>query len=222
MRDFVETRGKHDYRLNFHFNSGTHPLIESAQSGGLCVGEASDTGIGLRFFTCGDNGDWHWEESTISPVYGKRVDAPLVRFASSGTGSQEFFTFLLPDETGFAAPEVSEINLSGGRAFVINYRDYRDVFVFSDGEQIVQTEIFDTNFRFLWARLSPGEDLPEEFVMIGGTHFSLDGKEIINRPQALEFATARRLGNQVNVRTSESVFSVSLAQKDVATYVMKN
>ncbi|MDQ6786588.1 MAG: heparinase II/III family protein [Acidobacteriota bacterium] len=222
MRDFVETRGKHDYRLNFHFNAGTHPLIESAQNGGLCVGEASDSGIGLRFFTCGDNGDWHWEESTVSPVYGKRIDAPLVRFASSGTGAQEFFTFLLPDETGFAAPEISEIELIGGRAFVIEYRDYKDVFVFSDGEEIVHTEIFDTDFRFLWARFSAGEELPEEFVMVGGAHFSLDGKEIINSPQKLEFATARRLGNNLNVRTSENVFSVSLPEKNTTTFVMKN
>ena len=82
--------------------------------------------------------------------------------------------------------------------------------VFADGDRLIRTEIFNTNFRLLWARLSAGEILPEEFVLIGGTHFSLGGREIVNYPHDLKFAAARRLGNKLNVRTSESIFSVSL------------
>ena len=79
-----------------------------------------------------------------------------MRFISKGIGAQEFFTFLLPTENGFTAPEVFETEVSGGRAFVVNFRGFQDLFVFADGEQIVRTEIFNTNFRFLWARLSAG------------------------------------------------------------------
>jgi hypothetical protein len=217
MRDFVKTFDAHDYALNFHFNIKTNPSIEGAENGTWCVGEN-----GVRLFTFGDNGNWQRKESWISPCYGKRVNAPFLWFVSKGIGSQEFFTFLLPNEVGFTAPEVFETQVSGGRAFVIKYRDYHDVFVFADGDQIVRTELFNTNFRFLWARLSADEDLPEEFVMVGGKHFSLGGREIINYPNELKFAIARRLGNRLNVRTSESVFSVSLPQKHSITYILKN
>ena len=103
---------------------------------------------------------------------------------------------------------------AGGRAFVVRIRDYTDLFVFADaGGEIVRTEIFNTNFRFFWARLSAGESLPEEFVMVGGTHFSLGDREIINHPNELEFAVARRFGNRLSVRTNENIFSVSLPRQ---------
>ena len=221
MRDFVKTSGKHDYELNFHFNPETNPLIETA-NGKSFVSEKSDSEIGLRLFTFGDNGDWRKTESPVSTCYGRKTDAPHFQFASSGTGAQEFFTFLLPEETSVDAPQVHEVEVEGGRAFVINFRDYQDLLVFADGEQIVRTEIFNTNFRFLWARLSAGESLPEEFVLVGGTHFSLGGREIVNFPNEMESATARRFGSKLHVRSSESVFSVSLPQRHSTTYIVKN
>lgn len=222
MRDFVQTSGAHDYGLNFHFQTKTNPAIEGAENGSFCVSEALSSKDGLRLFTFGDNGNWQRKESWISTCYGKRLNAPFLRFISKGTGAQEFFTFMLPSESGFAAPEVFETEIVGGRAFVIKYRNYQDIFVFADGEQIIRTEFFNTNFRLLWARLSEEEELPEEFVLVGGTHFSLGGRDVINYPNKLEFAIARRLGNRLNVRTNESVFSVSLPQKTSSTYILKN
>ncbi len=222
MRDFVETSGEHRYALNFHFAAATNPAIEATEDS-VCVGEKPFENVGSRIFSFGDNASWAKEESSISLVYGKTIRAPRLKFVSNGVGSQEFFTFLLPHETGLAAPEVLEVPVEGGRAFVIVYREYRDIFVFADGEQIVRTEIFDTNFRFSWARLSEGEKFPEEFVLIGGTYFALKNRKIIDSPQMLEAATARRFGNQLNVRTSdESVFRVSLAGRKRLTYVLKN
>lgn len=222
MRDYVETLGAHDYKLNFQFAGATNPVIEQAQNGDFCVSETPDGNVGLRLFTFGDNGGWQRRNSWISPTYGERMNAPTLRFASTGRGSQEFFTFLMPSDAGLIVPEVFETEVSGGRAFVINHLGYHDLFVFADSEQIVRTEIFNTNFRFLWARLSAGEELPEEFVLIGGTDFSLDNREIINQSQPLEFAAARRFGNKLNVQTNEGVFSVSLSQKKSTNYILKN
>ena len=222
IRDFVKTDGSHDYGLNYHFNINRNPVIESSEGENWCISESSGERTGLRLFTVGDNGNWQRKESWISPCYGKRINAPFLRFISKGAGPQEFFTFLLPSEIGFEAPEVFETELNGGRAFVIKYRDYNDLFVLTDGEQIIRTEFFNTNFQFLWARLSAGEDLPEEFVLINGTNFSLGGRDVINFPNRLKFASARRLGNRLNVRTNESVFSVSLPQKHSSAYVLKN
>jgi hypothetical protein len=223
MRDYVETLGEHDYKLNFQFAGGTDPSVEQAQNGDFCVSETpSAAEVGLRLFTFGDNGEWQRRNGWISHAYGKRINAPLLRFVSTGRASQEFFTFMLPTDVLSDAPEVFETEVSGGRAFVINYRSYHDLFVFADAEQIVRTEIFNTNFRFLWARLSESEELPEEFVLINGTNFSLEEREIINQSQPLEFAAARRFGDKLNVQTNENVFSVSLPQKNSTVYVLKN
>jgi hypothetical protein len=162
------------------------------------------------------------KESWVSPILGKKVNAPFLRFVSEGTGSQEFFTFLIPNYNGIEKPEVFETEVSGGRAFVIKYRGYNDLFVFGDGDgQIIRTELFDTDFRFLWARVSD-DNLPEEFVMVDGANFHLNGREIVNYPQKLQFAIARRLGTKLNVRTNESVFSVSLPQQQSHKLILKN
>lgn len=223
MRDYIETLGTNEYQLNFHFNIKTQPEIEGAENGSFYVDEKSDNQAGLRLFTFGDNGGWQRKESWVSTFYGKRVNAPFLRFMSKGVGPQEFFTFMMPLEAALPAPEIFETQISGGRAFVIKYRGYHDIFIFSDDtSQIIRTELFDTDFKFLWARLSEGENLPEEFVMINGTRFVVNGREIIDYPQTLKFANARRLGNKLNVRTNESLFSVSLPQKRSSVYILKN
>ncbi len=222
VRDYVETFGTHNYELNFHFDSATNPEIVGAENGTWCVDETHAKDAGVRLFTFGDNGQWKKKESWVSPIYGQKVNAPFLRFASEGSGSQEFFTFMMPNFSGTEKPEVFETEVSGGRAFVIKYNGYNDLFVFADGDgQIIRTELFDTDFRFLWARVSDN-NLPEEFVMVDGTNFRLNGREIVNYPQKLQFAIARRLGNKLNVRTNESIFSVSLPQTKSGVRILKN
>lgn len=222
IRDYVKTFGRHDYALNFHFDEKRDLSVENAENGEWCLSEAPGEKVGVRFFAFGDNGSWHKKEGFISPVYGRKEAAPFFQYISNGTGAQEFFTFVLPFENAFEAPEVFESDVAGGRAFVVKYRDYRDLFLFSDGEQIIRTEFFNSNARFLWARLSAGETLPEEFVLIGGTNFTIEGREVINYLQPIEFAVARRFGSKLNVRTSDNVFSVSLPKKHSTTLILKN
>lgn len=222
MRDFVKSVGEHDYQQNFHFNAGTNPSIENIDNGRWCVNESPENKTGIRLFTFGDNGSWQRKESWVSNCYGERTNSPFLRYISKGVGPQEFFTFMLPNDVGFDGPEVFETEVIGGRAFVINYRDYQDILVFADGGQVVRTELFNTDFQFLWSRLSHGNKLPEEYVLINGKNFSLGGRDIVNYPKNLDFAHARRLGTKLNVRTSESVFSVSLPQKISQTYILKN
>jgi hypothetical protein len=222
MRDFVKTVGQHEYQQNFHFDPDSCPSIERVDDGQWCVNEAAKGRSGLRMFTFGDNGVWQRKESWVSKCYGKRESAPFLRYVSKGLGPQEFLTFMIPSEVGFETPNVFETEVAGGRAFVVNYRNYQDLFVFADGEQIIRTELFNSDFRFLWARMSHGDKLPEEFVLIDGCNFSLGGRDIVNYPKPIEFATARRFGSRLSVRTSESVFSVSLPQRNSRTYILKS
>ncbi|HEX9960508.1 MAG TPA: heparinase II/III-family protein, partial [Pyrinomonadaceae bacterium] len=210
MRDFVETRGEHDYQLNFHFNAQTNPKLVGAEGGSFYIDEETDKNSGLRLSVIGDNGGWQMSENWISDCYGRRAKAPFLQFRTKGSAAQEFFTFLFPTDAVSEKPEVFETEIAGGRAFVIKFRGYTDVFVYADAGEIIRTEFFDSDFRFVWARLGDGEDLPEEFVLIDGKNFVVNSREIVNYPQALKFASARRLGNKLNVRTSESIFSVSL------------
>ena len=221
MRDFVQVVGEHEYELNFHFDAETNPVIENIDNGMWCVSEESAGDIGLRLFTFGDFGGWQRKESWVSRCYGERINAPFLRYRSKGVGPQEFITFMVPIEAGFYRPRVQETEVIGGRAFVISYRDYHDLFVFADTSRVIRTELFNTDFKFLWARMSDTDDLPEEFVLVDGTHFTLGGREIVNYPNPLKFATARRFGSKLNVRTSENVFSVSLPQKKSKTFVLK-
>jgi Heparinase II/III-like protein/Heparinase II/III N-terminus len=213
IRDYVETLGEHAYELNFHFDQRTEAQVSEA---GVSVS------TGEHVITIGDNGSWNKEEGWVSTCYGERHNAPLLRYATKGSGPQEFFTFLFPASPFSEPPAVLETEIAGGRAFVVNFRDYRDVFVFSDGGEIIRTEFFDSDFRFLWARLGQGDEVPEEFVMVNGSYFFAEGREVINHSGNLKFAAARRLGNRLNVRTNDNVFSLSLPQTKPHTLILKS
>ena len=175
MRDLVEAKGEHEYSLNFHYDRDVKPAIGDD---GNWVGDDDH-----RLFTFGDNGSWEQKESWISNNHGNRVNAPFLRFISSGQGTQEFFTFILPVDHGVTPPEVSEIPMASGRAFVIKYGGYTDVFVFNDEPgQSIDNGIFESNFKYSWARLSEGETLPDEFVLIDGNRLKISGSEIFDGP----------------------------------------
>ena len=221
MRDFVDTLGEHDYKQNFNFDSKTSPIIKNL-NGLDYVSETNSRGFGLELFTFGDNGTWNRKDGWVSNCYGKRTKAALMQYVSKGVGPQEFFTFMVPNEKGFEKPEVVETEVAGGRAFVVNYRDYSDLFVFADGNgQLIRTEFFNTDFRFLWARMSPGDRLPEEFVLINGNNFSLDGRVVVDDPNGLDYAIARRFGDKLYVRTPKNVFNVSLPKTQRKRFILK-
>lgn len=195
MRDLIETEGKHEFSLHFHFDRDLRPAIER---NGEFVGDENH-----RLFTFGDNGAWQQKESWISNDHGNRVNAPFMRFLSSGHGTQEFFTFILPVEHDIDPPEVREVPAVAGRAFVIKYNGYTDAFVFNDDKgQLVETGIFDSDFQYSWARLSEGENSPDEFVLIDGSCLKIGGRDIFNGARA-EYAVARRLGEELYFRTDK-------------------
>jgi len=193
MRDLVETSGSHKYSLNFHFNEGLRSEIGNE---GKWIG-----GEDHRLFTFGDNGEWQQKESWISKNHGNKTNAPFFRFNSGGTGPQEFFTFILPVERGVEPPEVVEVPNPAGRAFTIKYNGYTDIFVLNDSVgDIIDTGFFESNFRYTWARLSEGESLPDEFVLIGGDKFKIDGKDLYDTHEG-NYLSARRLGNEIYMKT---------------------
>ncbi len=193
MRDVVETCGRHEYSLNFHY---AHDIKPGASENGKWVGDENH-----RIFTFGDNGSWQQKESWISTNHGNKINAPFIRFVSHGEGTQEFFTLILPVDHGVRPPEVSEVPSRIGRAFVIKYSGYTDLFVFNDEPgKLIETAVFDTNFRYSWARLSDGETLPDEFVLIDGDRLQIVGNDVLDE-SAGNYAAIRRLGNDLYIKT---------------------
>lgn len=210
IRDLVETNGEHDYRINFQFDSELFPKIIEDKNGQAFVETVLSNGLKLRQITLGDNGGWIREDSFVSKQFAAKHEAVKMVYRSSGIGRQEFFTFLLPFDRSEPEPEVNEVDIINGRAFVIKYRSYSDLLVLSDEDSVVKTELFNSNFDFLWARIGEGDDSPEEFVMVGGSHFSLGSVEIFKYKDRVDFATARRFGNQLNVKLPDNILTVSL------------
>jgi hypothetical protein len=220
LRDIVSTNAEHDYALNFHFNAGTKIELAVADNDLPAVRVLPESGKnGLEMATFGDNGAWETFDDWISPCYGVKLSAPTATFSSRGVGTQEFFTFLLPTQPEIAVPVVNEVFATSGRAFAINTNENRDLFVYGDDDgETTRTELFDSNFRFAWARLSSvGEGILEEIVLISGSQLVYGGKEIINYPKRLRWAYVRRVGNRIIVQTDDGEFSVNAPKKNGST-----
>ncbi len=192
--DVADAKADHSYALNFHFDDAFRSEIGD---GGKWVGGADH-----RLFTFGDNGRWETKESWISKNHGNRTNAPFMRFVSEGSGKQEFFTFLMPSVPGNEPPSVEEVAMAAGRAFVIRYSGYMDVFVVNDEVgTVVENGIFDSDFRYSWARLRDENGAPDEMVLIDGSNVSLEGNSVIASPT--RFASVLRLGKDIYVREGD-------------------
>lgn len=189
IRDLAMTEGEHEYSLNFHFANHRKPTVSPD---GLSIGEDD-----FRIFTFCDNGKWLPEIGWTSTNHGKRTHATFMQFVASGVGTQEFFTFILP--VGDA--DVEEVAIDEGRAFVIRFAGYTDLFVFGDGT-VLNNGLFASDFKYSWARLRSGERRPDEFVLIDGDHFAIDGTDLLGGTN-VEYATARRFGDEIYIKTHD-------------------
>lgn len=206
MRDLVTTTGEHDFSLNFQYDPARKPQVAE---NGAWVGDDSH-----RMFTFGDSGTWRQVDSFVSKNHGDKVAATAMKFLSRGIGTQEFFTFILPVTQGVEAPEVFEVSIQAGRAFVIKYNGYTDAFVFNeDGNEYVETGAFDSNFKYSWARIRQDEAVPDEFVLIDGDRLRIGEQEIFAESE-IPFASARRMGSELYIKTDKGRQTESLRPAD--------
>lgn len=202
IRDTVETRGNHEYSLNFHYAPDIKTTIGE---NGRYAGDQDH-----RIFTFGDNGEWQQKESWISKNHGSKINATFMRFVSRGDGTQEFFTFILPVDNDVVPPQVMEIPSRSGRAFVINYYGYTDIFIFNDEPgQSIDTGLIDTNFKYSWARLRDGERVPDELILIDGDKLRIGGVDVFDTCFG-NYASIRRLGNDLNIKAESGHWSRTL------------
>jgi len=203
IRDMVRTTGVHEMSVNLHFERTVRAQV--AESGEYAAGDD------WRIYSFGDGARWQQNESWTSNNFGNKDNAAFLRFTSKSKGTQELFTFILPADAGSVPPEVTEVEIAGGRAFAILYRGYTDLLVVNDDrEQTLSTELFDTNFAFTWARVPAGETVADEYVLIGGSKFVLDGADITGEAGVTDHATIRRMGRELYVKTEKDRYRVSM------------
>lgn len=189
--DTAEALEAHEYALNFHFADGRDTAILDGSIGGT----------DHRLFTFGDNGAWEQKEAWISTNHGNRRNAPFFRYVSAGEGTQEFFTFIMPFGAGDEPPVVTETPISGGRAFLIKYAGYTDIFLTNDETgRVIDNGLFASDFRLAWARLREGERLPDEVVLIDGLVMNI-GETAVIKDGPCSFASVRRFGSEFYVKT---------------------
>ena len=65
---------------------------------------------------------------------------------------------------------------------------------------MIDNGLFESNFKYSWARLSDGETAPDEIVLVDGDRLRIEKEEIFE-PSELTYSSIRRLGSQLYVKT---------------------
>jgi hypothetical protein len=200
IRDEADAQRLHEYDLHFHFDADLEVEISAD---GTFVG-----GDGFKLQTFGDDGFWQQKESWVSRILGNKKNAAYCRYSAAGIGKQEFFTFLVP--VVGEPPSITEAEMEFGRAFVIRSQGRSDIFVFADNiYDPLDNGAFVSNFLYSWARVSDGETMPDELVLIGGDSLKIGGIEIF-ACQPLEYAHIRRLGSELYISTNDGLWTADI------------
>jgi glycosyltransferase involved in cell wall biosynthesis len=219
MRDRVTSNGEHDLKLRFHFaadaaaelcpENGAHaPIVKSGEMPGLQLFGGSETGC------------WSRENGSISDCYGSKSAAPVCVFSASSKGSADLLTLLLPLEAGAAQFEVREVEAIGGRAIEITGEHHRDfIMVREEQQSVIETVRFVSDFKWTWARFGRGNEQRAEtlmeFVVMGGQHLQVDGKETLKSARPIEYVVATRVGDRFRLETPEGAIDLSLPVHDL-------
>jgi hypothetical protein len=179
IRDRIITQGAHRYDLHFHFARDAHPAIDS---NGRAVHERADNLPGLDIFALDVKGQWRKEEGWISPVYGKRSTAPVCTFTAEAEGAQEFVTLMIPRAAGQEQASVSV----EGKIFEVREKHTRDVLMLGGG-RFTEADRIGSDFQMAWMRLNLESSALEELVSIGGRRLVVDGQEIVNASEFINY-----------------------------------
>ncbi len=118
--------------------------------------------------------------------------------------------------------QAREIKSTGGRSFEISCGASRDVLHVGEGRVTNTTGATDaklrlaSDFDWAWARFSSDTGTLEQLVLIGGSQFSINGCEIMNAKDRIEYAVARRVGQELMVETPASEERRVIFQMDVS------
>lgn len=192
MRDQIETKGTHRYDLHFHFTPDAHPTIDEDADGMDAVRENPSELHGIEMFAFGDSSAaWHEAAGWVSSCYAERTSAPVFTFSAQGTGAQDFITFLLPHWPQAEKSSIREIKAARGRAFEMRCSGRRDMLLLGGG-CLTEALHLETDCSWTWLRMAPDGVTPEQLILIDGTRLLLDGQELLNAKERIEYTVVQR------------------------------
>jgi hypothetical protein len=218
LRDHVDSRGEHQVRAWFHFDSSIVPLhTRENKIRGSC--QNSDPAA-LHIAAFAPDGNWSKESGWVSQCYGERVGAPVFAFSVLVNGSEELVTFLLPETSGAGSkPLVREIETLHGRAFEVNIAGKHDILMLrglNTEAGKVETVRLASDFELTWARFeNERARTPEELVLIGGRTLELEGRGLLKSTKRINYLAAGQFGEGYRVETDEGVLELSMPVFDL-------
>ncbi|MDQ3258240.1 MAG: heparinase II/III family protein, partial [Acidobacteriota bacterium] len=206
MRDTITTAGAHRYQWHYHFAPHAAPFVRAGPPQRFAGSNETRTAAHeLDILLPGEAAEVHEEEGSVSECYGARTPAPVVVLSTTGAGSQDFMTFLMPrGKNQPGGVEWREVAATGGRAFAAFVKDGRDLVMVGSNGRRIDAAPFSSDFAWTWARMGRDELVPEELILIDGGYCSLDRREVIKSGQPIGYLIARRVGDEWLVETDAS------------------
>jgi hypothetical protein len=97
----------------------------------------------------------------------------------------------------------------------VHLPDSYDILMTGNGS-LIESDSFTSDFRWMWARFTSDGARLKELLLIGGRHFSIDGRAILDSKQHLGYVVGRRVEGKLVLETdaNDSVL-VSLEDEGV-------
>jgi hypothetical protein len=212
IRDRLKSAAERSVDLWFHFDPASDPLIEAAAGQATIIAENNgESGLDVHGFA--PSGRWRREDGWVSHCYAQKDPARGYVFSALLSGARDAVSLLMP-RTGQARWHVREIEAIGGQAFEVANEDWLDIIMIRTGERI-ETVRLASDFEWTWARFSQADkSILEELVLIGGRTLQVQGRQVLQAGQHLEYVTARRVDGQFQVNTDKGAFDCQLPITD--------
>lgn len=179
IHDTIETVGAHNIAGRFHFSPGLAVTRES--TGQVLTALSRDTAEPLvDLFVVGRDVTLGVETGRVAPTYGITVDAQVGTFTSTGVGTREFWTLLVPRAGRRGAPVVLDAEPESGTGVVIRCDEYEDLVIAGEGQS--KAGDLATDARCVWLRRTAARSQPTEFVVLDGSQLSVGGRTILSLP----------------------------------------
>jgi hypothetical protein len=166
VRDSFSASSRHKYAIRYHLTPrcsafATDNQVTVREPGGLRLTLVCFGGSNLRA---------RIDKGWVSRVYGRREPALVVVFESTGTGPQEFITFLVPAREGkHVTVEPRSTVYAAANAFQVTANLTRDIVLFSDASRPVNCEPLRAQSLIAWSRFH--DSVFDRGFMIGGRQF---------------------------------------------------
>jgi hypothetical protein len=194
IRDRVSAREAEQIEARFHFAERVGLEIEGLP-GGAAITARTDEGIGLQMISTG--GKWSVEADSVSPRYGKEVQAKTALLTVDSKVQAEVLTLMVP--LAALQDRITAFKFENG-GFEIVRGEQREI-VLSPGANMLSS--FEGVFEWLWARFDSETGALEQLVVTECRELSFDGQVLLREQKPVQFATASIKAGRFVIETRE-------------------